>query len=85
MRKIFATMLLGAGFIAAPAVAQETGAPGGLYVGKEMKLGHALGYADEAEALIAQGRPDGNTGKSISRHRALDTDGSRLRAWAGPG
>ena len=33
MRKIFATMLIGAGFIAAPAVAQETGAPGGLYVG----------------------------------------------------
>ena len=40
-----------------------------------MKLGHALRHADEAEPLIAQGRPDGDAGKSIGRHRAFDALG----------
>ncbi len=43
-----------------------------IVIDEKVKLGHALGYADEAEALIAQGRPDGNAGESIGRHRALD-------------
>ena len=41
-------------------------------IDEEMEFSHALGHADEAEALIAQGRPDGNAGESIGRHRALD-------------
>ena len=44
-----------------------------IVIDEKVKLGHALGHADEAEALIAQGRPDGNAGESIGRHRALDS------------
>ena len=43
-----------------------------IVIDEEVKLGHALRHADETEALIAQGRPDGNAGESIGRHRALD-------------
>ena len=43
-----------------------------IVIDEEVKLGHALRHADETEALIAQGRPDGDAGKSISRHCALD-------------
>ena len=46
-----------------------------IVIDEEVKLGHALRHADETEALIAQGRPDGNAGESIGRHRALDTLG----------
>ena len=56
-----------------------------IVIDEEVKLGHALGHADETEALIAKGRPDGNAGESIGRHRALDPLGQAKLAgnWSG--
>ena len=54
-----------------------------IVIDEEVKLGHALGHADETEALIAQGRPDGNAGESMA-DRALDPLGKAKLAgnWA---